>query len=305
MIQHLEGDCRDVLPTLPARSFHCCITSPPYWGLRSYLPDDHPAKAREIGQEATVKKYIDTLVATFRQVSRVLMSEGTLWLNLGDTYADKDSAGIGGLKPTDLIGIPWRVALALQEDGWYLRSDIIWHKPNCKPESVKNRPTKAHEYLFLLSKQKHYYYDVDALREPCISSGGACFGKQRHLTDGTGAQSRRLKSASQRNHPLGKNKRSVWTIPVRSFPGAHFAVFPKELVRPCILAGSPKGGTVLDPFAGSGTTGTVAKELGRNAVLIELNPVYVEMQQGRRAISGIMGTNRRGEKDEKKPGWLF
>ena len=231
MLQHLEGDCRQVLPTLPARSASCCVTSPPYYGLRSYLPDDHPAKAMEIGQERTVQEYIDTLVGIFRQVSRVLMDRGTLWLNLGDTYAKKSSEGTG-VKPGELIGAPWRVALALQADGWYLRSDIIWHKPNPKPESVKNRPTKAHEYLFLFSKQERYHYDIDALREPVTSTGGACFGKQRHSTDGTGAQSRRLTSASQRNHPLGKNKRSVWKVPVRAFPGAHFAVFPQELIRP-------------------------------------------------------------------------
>ena len=286
MIQHLEGDCRDLLPTLSASSIHACVTSPPYWGLRSYLPAGHPAKAREIGQEQTVQQYIDNLVGVFRQVWRVLVKDGTAWLNLGDTYAKKPCPR-AGVKKGDLVGVPWRVALALQADGWYLRSDIIWHKPNPKPESVKDRPTKAHEYLFLLSKQERYHYDIDALREPVTSTGGASFGKQRHSTNGTGAQSRRLQSASQRNHPLGKNKRSVWKIPVRSFPGAHFAVFPKELVRPCILAGCRKGGTVLNPFAGSGTTGEVATDLGRDAVLIELNPVYVAMQENRDAISGV------------------
>ena len=293
MIQHLEGDCRDILPTLPAKSIHCAVTSPPYWGLRSYLPADHPAKSREIGQEKTVQEYIDNLVAVFREVSRVLMNDGTLWLNLGDTYA-KTSAKLArraGVKPGELIGVPWRVALALQEDGWYLRSDIIWHKNNPKPEPVKNRPTKSHEYLFLFSKREKYFYDVDALREPVTSTGGASFGKQRHSTEGTGAQSRRLKSAAERNHPLGKNKRSVWKIPVRSFPGAHFAVFPADLVRPCILAGCPKNGAVLDPFAGSGTVGDVATELGRDAILVELNPVYVNSpflaEEGGRFVHGL------------------
>jgi DNA modification methylase len=189
------------------------------------LAEDHPLKAREIGQEPTVQKFIEALVGIFRQVARVLVSDGTVWLNLGDTYAtNSDKAKAAGVKPGDLVGLPWRVALALQAESWYLRSDITWHKPNPKPESVKDRPTKAHEYLFLLSKQERYHYDINALREPVTSTGGASFGKQRHSTEGTGAQSRRLKSASQRNHPLGKNKRSVWRIPVRSFPGAHFAV---------------------------------------------------------------------------------
>lgn len=306
MLQRIVGDCREVLPTLSASSVHSCVTSPPYWVLRSYLPANHPAKAREIGQEPTVQQYVNELVGVFRHLWRVLMKDGTAWLNLGDTYAKKDSAR-AGVKKDVLVGIPWRVALALQADGWYLRSDIIWHKPNPKPESVKDRPTKAHEVLFLLSKQERYHYDIDALREPVTSTGGASFGKQRHSTEGTGAQSRRLTSASQRNHPLGKNKRSVWKIPVRSFPGAHFAVFPKDLVRPCILAGCPKGGTVLDPFAGSGTTGEVAAELGRNAVLIELNPVYLAMQENRNAISEVLDAPgpQEPEETEPEPGCLF
>ena len=305
-VQHLQGDCRQLLPTLPARSVQCIVTSPPYFGLRSYLPHDHAAKAREIGQEATVKEYIQTLVAVFRDVSRVLMDNGTVWLNLGDAYADKDSARAAGVKPGDLMGLPWRTAMALQADGWYLRSDIIWAKPNPKPESVKNRPTKAHEYLFLLAKKQNYYYDADAIREPVTSTGGASFGKQNHSTEGTGAQSRRLQSAAERCHPLGKNKRSVWKIPVRSFPGAHFAVFPKDLVRPCILAGCPKNGTVMDCFAGSGTVGEVAAELGRGAILIELHPVYVQMQKGRNAISAVLDplSSTKEELPEKR-GWLF
>ena len=186
--------------------------------------------------------------------------------------------------------MPWRVALALQAEGWYLRSDIIWHKPNPKPEGgIRNRPTKGHEYLFLLAKQEKYFYDIDKLRKPVTSKGGgASFGKQLLSSDGTGAQSRKLKSAAERCHPLGKNKRSVWTIPVKSFSGAHFAVFPTALVRPCILAGSRPGGTVLDCFAGSGTTGVVAKELGRDAVLIDLNPVNVEMQKQRAAARKLL-----------------
>jgi DNA modification methylase len=296
-----------VLPSLPAKCVHCIVTSPPYYGLRSYLPDDHPAKDQEIGQERTVQEYIDTLVGVFRQASKVLIDSGTLWLNLGDTYAKKAESR-SGIKAGDLVGVPWRVALALQADGWHLRSDVIWHKPNPKPESVRNRPTKAHEYFFLLSRREAYYYDVDALREPVTSSGGACFGKQRHPTEGTGAQSRRLASASGRNHPLGKNKRTVWKIPVRSFSGAHFAVFPPALIRPAILAGCPAGGRVLDPFAGSGTTGQVAEELGRDALLIEINPVNVAMQQSRKGIESVLqipSAPKKAAEDEKKSGWLF
>lgn len=291
MIEHLEGDCRTILPTLPAASVQCCLSSPPYWGLRSYLPHDHPAKDLEIGQEPTVREYIDTLVEVFRHVSRVLMNNGTLWLNLGDAYADKkDKARAAGVKVGDLMGLPWKVALALQADGWYLRSDIIWNRPNPKPEGgVTDRPTKGHEYLFLLSKRQKYFYDIDAIREPVTSAGGASFGKQRHSTEGTGAQSRQLQSAEERSHPLGKNKRSVWTVPVRSFEGAHFAVFPEQLIRPCILAGCPPGGKILDPFAGSGTTGVVAEELGRGAILVELNPVYVAMQRERLKVKEVLG----------------
>jgi DNA modification methylase len=181
-------------------------------------------------------------------------------------------------------------------------------KPNPKPESVKDRPTKAHEYLFLLSKKKQYYYDADALREPCTSTGGASFGKQNVSTEGTGAQSRRLRTAAERNHPLGKNKRDVWKIPVRTdFPGAHLALFPKDLVEPCIIAGCPKGGVVLDPMSGTATVGQVAEELGRDAVLIELNPVYVQMQKGRNAIAGVLDQKPADDKEEpeNRAGWLF
>jgi site-specific DNA-methyltransferase (adenine-specific) len=307
MVEHFEGDCRQVLPTLPAKSVHACITSPPYWKKRSYLAVDHPSKPLEIGQESTVRRYIDTLVGVFRQVARVLISRGTLWLNIGDSYADKDCASAAGVKSGDLIGLPWRLAMALQAEGWLLRSSIVWAKPNPKPEGgLTNRPTKSHEYMFLLAKQQDYHYDIDAIREPITSTGGASFGKQRHSTEGTGAQSRRLKSAAARNHPLGKNKRDVWKIPVRSFPGAHFAVFPTGLVRPCILAGCPPRRKVIDPFAGSGTVGQVAEELGRDAVLIELNPVYVEMQKGRHSVNrALEAGNQETKEDGDEPGWLF
>lgn len=271
---------------------------------RSYLPENHPAKALEIGREPTVDKYIAALVGVFQQAARVLMNNGTLWLNIGDKYADKDTAAMAGVKPGELMGLPWRLARALQADGYYVRAENIWHKSNAKPEGgVTNRTSKAHEYLFLLTRSLQYYYDIDAIREPCTSTGGASFGKQRHSTEGTGAQSRRLKSAAERNHPLGKNKRSVWKIPVRSFPGAHFAVFPMELVKPCILAGCPKGGTVCDPFGGSGTVSQVAEELGRNSILIELNPVYVEMQKRRDAVRAVL--HDASQQEEQREGWLF
>ncbi|MFO0967855.1 MAG: site-specific DNA-methyltransferase [Gemmataceae bacterium] len=205
-------------------------------------------------------------------------------------------------KNGDLIGLPWRVAMAA-EPGWYLAATRSGRSRTRSP-SVRDRPTKAHEYLFLLTKRQQYHYDADAIREPCTSTGGACFGKQRHSTEGTGAQSRRLKSPAERNHPLGKNKRSVWKIPVRSYPGAHFAVFPAELVRPCILAGCPKGETVLDPFAGTGTVGAVAEGLDRDAVLIELNPVYVDMQRGRNALNRVL-QEKEASPQEKAEGWLF
>lgn len=312
MIQHFEGDCREILPTLAPGSAHCCLTSPPYFGLRSYLPKDHPQRKHELGQEATPAQYIANLVQVFRHVARALVIDGTLWLNVGDVHAKKKffapstaEAGPWHVQPGDLLGLPWRLALGLQADGWRLRSDTIWHKPNVKPESTKNRPTRAHEYLFLLSRKDDYFYDIDATREPVTSSGGASFGKQRHATAGTGAQSRRLGNSKERNHPLGKNKRSVWRIPVRSFPGAHFAVFPPELVKPCILAGCPKGGTVLDPFGGSGTTGVVAESLDRNAILIELNPAYVEMQKTRARLRDVLGYAARRTPSSEDQGMLM
>ncbi len=289
MIQHLEGDCRDILPSLPPKSVKCCVTSPPYWGLRSYLSANHPDKHREIGQEPTLAAYIETLVGVFREVARVLMNDGTLWLNLGDVYAtDKKRARRAGVAQGDLIGLPWRTALALQASGWCLRSEIIWHKPNPKPESVTDRPTKSHEHIFLLTQSLRYHYDIDALREKVTSTGGASFGKQLHSTEGTGAQARRLKSASERNHPKGKNKRSVWSVPVSTFRGAHFAVFPPALIRPCVLAGCPEGGTVLDPFGGSGTTAVVAAELGRNAILIDLDPICTTLVKQRVATVSVL-----------------
>lgn len=261
-----SGDCRDVLKTFEDGSVNCCVTSPPYWGLRDYGAD------HQIGLEDDPKKFVEELVGVFREVRRVLRDDGVLWLNLGDSYAGNNSrasqngrAGFGnpregvfartgeGLKTKDLVGIPWEVALALRNDGWYLRQDIIWHKPNPLPESVKDRCTKAHEYIFLLSKSQTYYFDYEAIREPAIGA----------TDDGL------------------KNKRSVWTVPVRPYKGSHFATFPPELIRPCILAGSPKGGVVLDPFGGSGTTVAVAIEEGRRGVGVELNSEYLPLIQRR------------------------
>jgi len=257
------GDAHDKLAEMPSQYVHCCVTSPPYWGLRDYGVDG------QMGLEATVEDYVENMVKVFREVKRVLRDDGTLWLNLGDVYAgywgkkyahkpfganrdpdettppNKRSPDFkkASFKPKDLIGIPWRVAFALQADGWYLRQDIIWHKPNPMPESVKDRCTKAHEYIFLMSKSARYYYDADAIKEAVKING--------------------------------RNKRSVWTVTTARYKKAHFATFPPKLIEPCILAGCPKGGTVLDPFAGSGTTGVVALQHFRNFVGIEINEEYV------------------------------
>jgi DNA modification methylase len=294
----ITDDALNALRNMPNESVHCCVTSPPYWQLRDY------GMTGQIGLEKTLDAYIQAVTAVFREVKRVLRADGTLWLNLGDTYAtnsprvrDNEFLGdhphhksqadssymLGTLKDKDLVGVPWRVAFALQSDGWYLRSDIIWHKPNPLPESIKDRPTKAHEYVFLLSKSPRYYYDVDAIREPHLDASlrkrhAPWKGKQWRGTPHGDMQN--LKPA-QLCHPLGKNKRDVWTIPVYGFKGAHFSTFPERLVEPCVLAGSPKDGVVLDPFAGSGTTLIVAVRLGRRAIGIELKKEYAELARER------------------------
>ena len=257
------GDSRSELAKFANQTFQMCVTSPPYWGLR-----DYDIKG-QIGAENTIDKYIDDLVAIFREVNRTLKDDGTLWLNIGDSYTsgnrtwrdtDKKNQGRAmnyrpptpeGLKPKDLIGVPWRLAFALQKDGWYLRSDIIWNKPNCQPESVKDRPTQAHEYVFLMTKTESYYYDHEAIKEP--------------TKDGRSK----------------RNRRSVWSLNTEGFNGAHFAVFPPELVRFCILAGSQPGSVVLDPFFGVGTTGLVSTELDRGFVGIELKKEYVTLAKQR------------------------
>jgi len=400
MIKILNGDCRDVLKTLPDCSVHCCVTSPPYFGLRDY------GCAGQIGLESTPDAYVAELVAVFREVRRVLRDDGTLWLNLGDSYAsgkgtcynpgggessldghaalkkagaykldrgNKSTLAASGLKPKDLVGIPWRVAFALQADGWYLRQDIIWHKPNPMPESVTDRCTKAHEYIFLLSKSPRYYYDAEAVKEQQTESTVArsAYGWNGRTDDNsngarTGSTFKRMAESGEKIGTIPadglRNKRSVWMVSTKPYRGAHFATFPPDLIQPCIRAGCPaqccskcgaplervvektpatskkcpktdalyqaqggKGekksgtigmsgggringtsitigfyptctcnndddeideemvcpGTVLDPFGGSGTTGEVAASEGRKAILIELNPEYVKLAQGR------------------------
>jgi DNA modification methylase len=358
-VEILIGDCREQLRTLPERSVQTCVTSPPYFGLRDYGVDG------QMGLEPTPDEFVAGMVAVFREVRRVLADDGTLWLNLGDSYASDSKwggstggksakalhgdTGVGrgkratGLPDKNLIGIPWRVALALQADGWILRQDIIWHKPSPMPESVTDRCTKAHEYIFLMSKSPRYYFDGEAIKEPSsrgwagssFSSGKTAthqmgkaqagdrpqakramelahaaglteahiaairsvgisdVGKALTTTNGAGKNDPAIQAlAAEAKGALGgyyreflmaekRNKRSVWTVATKPFKGAHFATFPPDLIEPCILAGCPVGGTVLDPFFGTGTTGLVASRLGRNAIGIELNPEYAAMARSR------------------------
>jgi DNA modification methylase len=389
MIRNLHGDCREILRTLPDASVHCCVTSPPYFGLRDYGtaqwdggdPDcDHTiARSRgddikpgdkqgrsagsrpntqrvcscgarridnQIGLESTPDEYVAQMVAVFREVRRVLRDDGTLWLNLGDSYASaggvsqphRNSSGgfsgsnglrtqgyaqagggferpntlNGSLKPKDLIGIPWRVAFALQADGWWLRQDIIWSKPNPMPESVTDRCTKSHEYIFLLSKSARYYYDADAIAEAVspntharisqdlanqigserAHAGGKTNGNLKAVVKGSSRKLAMMGSGIKNNESFvnavcllvdKRNKRSVWEVATQPYSEAHFATFPPMLIEPCIKAGCHVGGTVLDPFGGTGTTGMVADRLQRNAILIELNPDYLALGNDRLA----------------------
>jgi DNA modification methylase len=293
------GDCREVMRGMPEESVNCVVTSPPYWGLRDYGTDG------QLGLEATPEEYVAEMVAVFREVRRVLRDDGTLWLNLGDSYASQGGPGAGGnaarmgrayqqrnirpngnydgLKPKDLVGIPWMVAFALREDGWWLRSDIIWAKPNPMPESVTDRPTKSHEYVFLLSKRERYYYDAKAIAEPSIHAGRLVLASGDDAKNGQGDNRETAAGFTKHDTTVGatRNARTVWTIPTQPYPEAHFATFPEELARRCILAGSAPGDTVLDPFGGSGTVGAVAVKWQRNAVLAELNPAYVELARRR------------------------
>lgn len=328
-----EGTALAVLQTLPDACVQTCVTSPPYFGLRSYLPADHPAKALEMGSEPTLAEFVAALVGVLAEVRRVLRDDGTLWLNLGDSYegsfgsagrqgasgqmagravvssriARRAIEGAGGavrpgavrpgaVRPKCLMGVPWRVAFALQDDGWTLRSEIIWYKLNPMPESVEDRPTKAHEHLFLLSKRPTYYYDADAIREPHqdLAGGPERFGDlgQRNAAkkvDQAGlARSRQVSKVAPAEgyHPLGRNARTVWSMPSAPFSGAHFATFPPALPRRCILAGSRVGDVVLDPFCGSGTTGLVADAHQRRFIGIELNPASAEMARDRIRAEG-------------------
>jgi|JI9StandDraft_1071089.scaffolds.fasta_scaffold15706_10 DNA modification methylase len=343
-VRILQGDCRDVLRTLADESVHCCVTSPPYFGLRDY------GNAAQIGLEPTPAEFVAQLVEVFREVRRVLRNDGTLWLNLGDSYAgyhgNKNSAmptsatngwtngtnenertstaNRNGLKSKDLIGIPWRVAFALQADGWYLRQDIIWAKPNPMPESVRDRCTKAHEYVFLLSKSERYFYDLEAMQEPATAehlagnkshkaqtayeagderlrtkAGLTAYcerqrskrdsfkrddSKRAEVIPGQTVGTHRADREESAYDTATRNKRSVWTIATKPFSEAHFATMAPELAETCIKAGCPEGGTVLDPFGGAGTTGLVADQLQRHAVLCELNPEYIAI--ARRRIAG-------------------
>jgi DNA modification methylase len=348
--QILVGDCIDMMRTLPDQSVHTCVTSPPYFGLRDYGVEG------QIGLEETPAEFIARLVAVFRDVRRILRDDGTIWVNMGDSYASGGRGGGGsymaergdgawkgkgeatgwrsapaGLKHKDLMGMPWRLAFALQDDGWYLRQDIIWHKPNPMPESTRDRCTKAHEYLFLLSKSRRYHCDMHAIREPAAygpTPTGVGFGhgfdavpKPRvtvpagwDTSTGAGGHGGFHKEGSARSNRdsfqregskreqtipgqskgthrpdrepsswdlLTRNKRSVWTVSTHSFKGAHFATFPPDLIRPCIIAGAPRGGLVLDPFGGAGTTALVSMQEGRRSILCELNPEYAVMAKAR------------------------
>lgn len=337
--QIIQSDCIEGLRTLPDKSVNCCVTSPPYFGLRDYGVDG------QIGLEPSPEAYVETLVNVFREVRRVLKDDGTLWLNIGDSYAaqrggthqpaetlagakhgktidgeivnrgrhdgynpTRNAAAIG-LKHKDLIGIPWMLAFALRADGWYLRQDIIWNKPNPMPESVKDRCTKSHEYIFLLSKSARYYYDADAIKEPAnypnvvgmdetgFKDPKTVNGKHKHSSitgsrkdyskrqagggSGVNGHSGAFKADGSALYGETRNKRSVWTVTTKPYSEAHFATYPPDLIEPCIKAGCPEGGLVLDPFMGAGTTAMVARKLNRNYIGFELNPEYIRIAQNR------------------------
>lgn len=317
----IQGDCREILKTLPDASVNCCVTSPPYYGLRDYGMDE------QIGLEQTAEEFIQELTDVFREVRRVLRDDGTLWLNIGDSYAgncSRTSTGRCGMgleregifsrkdaKPKDLIGIPWMLAFALRNDGWYLRQDIIWHKPNPMPESVTDRCTKSHEYIFLLSKKPKYYFDHEAIQEPASFSTYQRLSQDIDNQEGSYTPSKgngKMKAVGYRlgsskygnsddphyqnksgkdwypqeeNGIIVRNKRDVWSVTTKPCREAHFATFPEDLIEPCILAGCPIDGVVLDPFFGSGTTGRVSKKLNRHYIGIELNPEYIEISNRR------------------------
>ena len=262
----LVGDCLEQMAHIESQSVQTCVTSPPYWGLRDYGHDG------QMGLEETPDEYVAKMVEVFAEVRRVLKDDGTLWLNLGDSY---------GLKPKDLIGIPWRVAFALQADGWYLRQDIIWAKPNPMPESVKDRCTKSHEYLFLLSKSPKYYYDNEAIKEPSLGLGKTAIRFGGNKYGDSDDPKHATKSGNEYTDSGKRNKRDVWTINAKPFKGAHFATMPEALVEPCVLAGTKEGDTILDPFLGSGTVAVVAERHRRNWIGCELNPDYAAIAEVR------------------------
>ena len=280
----LLGDALEQLQALDRECIYTCVTSPPYYHLRDY------GIQCQIGMEDTPDEYIGKLVQIFREVRRILRPDGTLWIVIGDTYAANGANRAAGCKPKDMIGIPWLLALALRSDGWYLRQDIIWAKPNAMPESVKSRCTREHEYILLLSKSPNYYFDAKAIREPCSPVTVKDFKRRKNLENkggkpGTfGAEARPDLYRSRADYipkDFMRNKRDVWTVNTGAYQGAHFAVFPERLIEPCILAGCPEGGTVLDPFMGSGTTGAAAKRLGRSFIGIEIKPEYWAMASQR------------------------
>lgn len=336
----LQGNCLDVLKTLPDESVQCVVTSPPYWGLRNYEVEG------QLGLEASPDLYVENLVFIFREIWRVLRKDGTVWLNLGDSYygsgkgykdktVSKQNTNIGSLafrnkkpatlnkheflKPKDLVGIPWRVAFALQRYGWYLRQDIIWNKPNPMPFPAEDRCVTSHEYIFLLTKSKKYYFDYEAIKEPAVwdVDGEGTIKRKERVKNGQKSNPSKNKNGIRKQdkmgrtyegfndrykkgvrivYPAGKhgdthgspktvtgmrNKRSVWTITTKGYPEAHFAVYPSDLIEPCILAGCPRGGVVLDPFNGSGTTGLVALQNGRDYIGIELNSEYIKLTEKR------------------------
>lgn len=295
----IQADARHM--PLADTSVQCCVTSPPYWGLRDY------GVSGQLGLEKTPEEYIASMVDVFREVKRVLRNDGTLWLNIGDSYAGSgkgpsnslsrphqcmsnvEAAPKGWLsvpnncKPKDLVGVPWMLAFALRADGWYLRSDIIWSKPNPMPESVTDRPTKAHEYIFLFSKSERYFYNADAIAEKSNWPEGSWGRSKCYDGDTTGKLRSFYGNGAQWLGGETRNKRTVWEVATSPFSEAHFATFPEELIKPCILAGCPHGGIVLDPFIGSGTTALVAQNLQCDAVGLELNPAYIQIAKRRLA----------------------
>ena len=267
-----QGNCLEVLKTFEDNCINCCITSPPYYGLRDYDVDG------QIGNEDTPEDYVNNLVEIFDEVKRVLREDGALWLNLGDGWANKR---IGEIKQKDLIGIPWMVAFALRESGWYLRQDIIWSKGNPMPESVKDRCTKSHEYIFLLSKNRKYYYNYQAIKEPAVTKP-TLRDKNKEGYQADYAKGDRFSKGERIYGADGmRNKRDVWNVNTKPCKEAHFATYPDTLIKPCVLAGCPEGGIVLDPFMGAGTTGMVARKHGRNYIGIELNAEYIDIANKR------------------------